>query len=158
MHIYIYIYIYICIYVCIYMYVCMNVFEERVVASTFTNFLVHKQNIQYIIYISSKKLVKISVSKKFIRDIVSYQYRSSHRRCSHWMFCKKVVPTSFAKLTGKHLCRSLFFNKIVVHRPANLLKNILLHRCFLVSFAKFLRTLFLLNITGGCFCPCYCFN
>ena len=46
----------------------------------------------------------------------------------------------FAKFTGKHLCQSLFFNKV---RPATLLKKRLWHRCFLVNFAKFLRTHFL---------------
>ena len=34
--------------------------------------------------------------------------RSSHLRCS----VKKVVLKNFAKLTGKHLCQSIFFNKI----------------------------------------------
>ena len=27
-------------------------------------------------------------------------------------FCKKVVLRNFAKFTGKHLCQSLFFNKV----------------------------------------------
>ena len=49
--------------------------------------------------------------------------RSSHKRCS----MRKVVLGNFAKFTGKHLCQSLFFNK-------------LWHRCFPVNFAKFLRT------------------
>ena len=35
--------------------------------------------------------------------------RSSHRRCS----IKKGVLRNFTKFTGKHLCRSLFFNKVV---------------------------------------------
>ena len=34
--------------------------------------------------------------------------RSSHRRCS----VKKGVLRNFAKFTGKHLCQSLFFNKV----------------------------------------------
>ena len=34
--------------------------------------------------------------------------RSSHRRC----FVKKGVLRNFAKLTGKHLCQSLFLNKV----------------------------------------------
>ena len=29
------------------------------------------------------------------------------------LFCKKGVPKYFAKFTGKHLCHSLFFNKLV---------------------------------------------
>ena len=28
------------------------------------------------------------------------------------MFCKKSVITYFTKCTGKHLCQSLFFNKV----------------------------------------------
>ena len=51
------------------------------------------------------------------------------------MFCRKGVLNTFAKLTGKHLCQSLFFNKV-------LLKKRLWHRCFLVNFSKFLRTPF----------------
>ena len=34
--------------------------------------------------------------------------RNSHRRCS----VKKGVLKNFAKFTGKHLCQSLFFNKV----------------------------------------------
>ena len=34
--------------------------------------------------------------------------RSSHRRC----YIKKGVLGNFAKFTGKHLCQSLFFNKV----------------------------------------------
>ena len=29
------------------------------------------------------------------------------------VFCKKGVVRNFAKFTGKHLCQSLFFNKVV---------------------------------------------
>ena len=57
-----------------------------------------------------------------------------------------------AKFTGKHLCRSLFFNKVAGLRPASLLKKRLQHRCFPVKFAKFLKTPFLQSIPGGCFC------
>ena len=28
------------------------------------------------------------------------------------MFCKKIVLKSFAKLTEKHLCQGLFYNKV----------------------------------------------
>ena len=45
---------------------------------------------------------------------------------------KKSVLRNFAKFTGKHLCQSLFFNKVAV--PVNL--------------AKFLRTLFLQKTSG----------
>ena len=53
----------------------------------------------------------------------------SYRRC----LVKISVLKNFTKFTGKHLCRSLFFNKVAGLR----------HRCFPVNFAKFLRTSFL---------------
>ena len=70
--------------------------------------------------------------------ISSSKYRSSHRRCS----IKKGVLKNLAKFTGKHLCQSLFFNKVAGLRPATSLKKRLWHTCFSVNFAKFLRTLF----------------
>ena len=38
-------------------------------------------------------------------------------------FCKKGVLKYFAKLTGKRLCQSLFFNKVACLKPATLLKK-----------------------------------
>ena len=52
------------------------------------------------------------------------------------------------KFIGKHLCQSLFFNKVAGLRPATLLKERLWHRCFPVNFAKFLIKLFLQNTSG----------
>ena len=54
--------------------------------------------------------------------------RSSHRRC----FSKKDFFENFAKFIGKHLCQSLFFNKVAGLR----------HMCLPVNFAQFLRTPF----------------
>ena len=39
------------------------------------------------------------------------------------VFCKKGVLTNFTKFTGKHLCQSLFFNKVSDLRPAALFKK-----------------------------------
>ena len=61
-----------------------------------------------------------------------------HIQRNNEVFYKKGVFRNFAKFIGKHLCQSLFFNKVV-----GLLKKILLHRCFPVNFANFLRTPFL---------------
>ena len=74
--------------------------------------------------------------------------RSSHRRC----FVRKGVFRNFAIFKGKHLYRSLFFNKVAGPRPATLLKKRLWHRCFPMNFAKFLRTPFLWSTSGVCFC------
>ena len=61
---------------------------------------------------------------------------------------KKGVLRNFTKFTGKHLCQSLFFNKVAGLRPTTLLKKRLCYRCFPVNFAKFLRTPFLQNTSG----------
>ena len=74
----------------------------------------------------------------------SYDLQSSHQRCS----MKKGVLRNFTKFTGKHLCQSLFFNKVAGLRPATLLTKRLWHRCFPVNLVKFLRTLFLQNTSG----------
>ena len=65
-------------------------------------------------------------------------YRSSRPE----VFYKKSVLRSSAKFTEKHLCQSLFFNKVAGLRPATLLKKRPWHRCFPVNLAKFLRTPF----------------
>ena len=57
------------------------------------------------------------------------------------VFCKKGALRNFIKFTGKHLCQSLIFNKV-------LLKMRLWHRCFPMNFVKFLRTPFLQNTSG----------
>ena len=56
-----------------------------------------------------------------------------------WSIEKSVVK-NFAKFTGKHLCQSFIFIKVVGLRPATLLKKRLWHRRFPVNLAKFLRT------------------
>ena len=49
------------------------------------------------------------------------------------VFCEKGVLKNFAKFPGKHMCHSLFFNKVA---------GLLWRRCFPVNFAKSLRTPF----------------
>ena len=64
------------------------------------------------------------------------------------MFCKKDVLGNFTKFTGKHLCQSLFFNKVAGLRSETLLKKRLWQRCFPVNFAKFVRRTFLTERVG----------
>ena len=59
------------------------------------------------------------------------------------VFCKKGVSKNFTKFTGKHLCQSLFLNKVADLRPETLLRKRLWHRCFPVNFANFLRIPFI---------------
>ena len=51
-------------------------------------------------------------TRTLIKDIIQMQFfRSSHRRYS----VRKGVLRNFAKFTGKHLCQSLFLNKVAGH-------------------------------------------
>ena len=61
-------------------------------------------------------------------------------RTSHLhKFYKIGVLKKFTKLTGKYLCWSLFINKVTNFQPTILLKKRVGHRCFSVSFVKFLK-------------------
>ena len=51
-------------------------------------------------YINYNYIIKVTKPISFIRR--------SHLE----VFCKKGVLKNFAKFTGKHLCQSLFFNKV----------------------------------------------
>ena len=62
------------------------------------------------------------------------------------VFYKKGVLKNFAKFTGKHLCQSLFFNKVASLRPTTSLKKRLWHWCLPVNITKCLRTPILKNI------------
>ena len=75
--------------------------------------------------------------------------RSNHRRCS----VKNGVLRNFAKFAGKHLCQSLFLNKVAGLRPAILLKKRLWHSSFLLHLAKISKsTSFYRTPLGDCFC------
>ena len=103
-----------------------------------------------LLTLKSDDLVKtiLDGDKKFGNDskfkILTATIRSTHQRCS----MKKGVLRNFTKFTGKHLCQSLFFDKVAGLRPATLLKKRLWHRCFAVNFAKILRTPFLQNTSA----------
>ena len=89
-----------------------------------------------------------------IKTIIKFT-RSKIRNNSKFIACaeavakmcsvKKVFIKFFTKFTGKHLCQSLFFNKVAGLRPetCNFIKKIIWHRNFPENFAKFLTTPFL---------------
>ena len=67
--------------------------------------------------------------RKIIYNFVwIYLGRSSHPD----VFCKKGVLRNIAKLTGKNLCQSLFFNKVAGLRKKK-------RQVFSVNFVKFLK-------------------
>ena len=60
--------------------------------------------------INKNVLVKCQKQKSIciLKDLID---RSNHWKCS----VRKGVRGNFAKFTGKHLCQSLFFNKVAPH-------------------------------------------
>ena len=77
-------------------------------------------------------------SNRSIQHINLLFTRSSHPD----VFFKTGVLRNFAKLTEKHLCQSLYFNKVAGPRPATFLRQRFWRRCFPVNLAIFLRTPF----------------
>ena len=94
--------------------------------------------------IAASKTWKIKVLRTSV--LLSWNYLSKYFRNNRpEVFCKKGVLRNFAKFTGKHLCQSLFFDKVAGLRPGTLFKKSLWYRCFPVNFAKFLRTSFFIE-------------
>ena len=52
---------------------------------------------------------------------IEHKTRRMGRSSNPEVFCRKGVLRSFAKFTGKHLCQSIFLNKVAGVRPATLL-------------------------------------
>ena len=80
---------------------------------------------------------------EFRQAVILCMVRSSHWRCSR----TKVVLKNFAKSKGKHLFRSIFFNKAV---GLNQLYQKGHHdtKCFSVRFSEVLRAPFLQTFTN----------
>ena len=57
------------------------------------------------------------------------------------MFCEKGVLRNFAKFTGKHLCQSLFFNK-VADAACNFIKKETLAQVFSCEFCEISKNTF----------------
>ena len=94
------------------------------------------QNFQGIVFIRIRTYKEISKTALVYLQFLFLQKQPPE------MFYKKSVLRNFAKFTGKHVCQSIFFNKVSGLRPLEtiLLRKRLCHRCFVVNFAKFLRT------------------
>ena len=85
--------------------------------------------------LESERFIEIWQADKSLWNILSD--RSSRPE----VFCEKGVLRNFSKFTGKHLCQSLFFNK-VAGGACNFIKKETLAQVFPVNFEKFLRTPF----------------
>ena len=90
-------------------------------------------------YCTSNFLVQCCLRRTWTTLSIRFSYAEAVvRRCS----VHKGVLKSFTKFTEKHLCQSVFLNKVAGLRPLTFLKKRLWHRYFLVNFAKFLRAPF----------------
>ena len=69
-----------------------------------------------------------------IEKRVAIAFRSSHQRCS----MKKGVLRNFRKFAGKHLCQSLFFNKVSGLRPEETMAQVLPYEFCVISKNTFL--------------------
>ena len=105
---------------------------------------------QTLCFTQFSKRQNLAVSALFRSFTQWIKFRSSRSE----VFCKKGVLKSFTSFTGKHLCRSLFFNKGL--RPA--IEKRLWYRWFPVKFSNFLRRDLLQNTSGGCFYEFFTFH
>ena len=67
------------------------------------------------------------------------------------MFYKKGALKDFAEFTGKHLCQSLFLNKVAGSRPATFIKKESLAQVFSCEFCKIFKKPFYRTPTDDCF-------
>ena len=59
----------------------------------------------------------LSLKQSRLRTDIPNKYANMFRTSRLEVFCKKGVLRNFAKLIGKHLCQSLFFNKVAACFP-----------------------------------------
>ena len=102
---------------------------------------------------SEHKICKILWFCIQIIEKIAKQWCGGEKSCIHCNHCKfrssrpevfrqTGILKNLSKFTEKHLCQSLFFNKVAGLMPATLSKMRFLHRCFPVNFVKFIRTPF----------------
>ena len=91
-----------------------------------------------------------AVAKKKLGEERSISYLTVTSSCTQ-MFFKIGVLENFTNFTGKHLCWSIFFNKVASLRPETLLKETPTQR-FSCEISEIFKKTFSLQNTS-----CYCF-
>ena len=90
-------------------------------------------------------LFRLHVSK--LNSIINPEKRECYpQKQSSGGVLWKGIPKKFAKFTGKHLCQSPFFNKVVGLRPAkacNFIKKETLAQLFSCEFCNISKNIFL---------------
>ena len=93
--------------------------------------------------ISLEAIIKQNTSERFFLLLVGCKSVCSHRKC----LVRKNVLRNFGKLTRKHLCQSLFLNKVSGLRPEKLSKKETLAQVFSYEFCKISKKI-LQNTSG----------
>ena len=99
---------------------------------------------QYLKSQRGKEIIKAGWREAGITDVLKDSRERSentirlNRSSRLEVFCEKGVLRNFAKFTGKHLCQSLFFNKVAG----------LWHRCFPCEFCEISKNNFLQDTSG----------
>ena len=99
---------------------------------------------------SSKEALKVCTHNFIQRNVVLlviylFHHDSSKSLSSRQeVFCEKGVLRNFTKFAGKHLCQSLFFNKVAGLRPqvCNFIKRETLAQMFSCEFRKISKNTF----------------
>ena len=63
-------------------------------------------------YVFSCEFCELFKSTCFVEDLQTAGFQTQGRSRRPEVFYEKGVLRNFAKFTGKHLCQSLFFNKV----------------------------------------------
>ena len=79
----------------------------------------------------------LSYILKIVAQTTGLQFRSSRPE----VFCKEGVLRNFSKFTGKHLCQSLFFNK-VAGQACDFIKKETLAKLFSCEFCEVSKSTF----------------
>ena len=126
----------------------MNYYSKDMVSLNYKKLNISWQNILFSIFVSKTTFSEITnFCWKFLLVtllILLWLHERLSKQLSQLLY-KKSVFKIFAKFARRHLCQSLFFNKVAGLKSSTLLKKMLWHRCFPVNFVKFLRTSFLWN-------------
>ena len=80
-----------------------------------------------------------TLTKLFLKQLFFSAAVWNARNSRPEVFYKTVVLTNFTKFSGKHLCQSLFLNKVV---PATLLKKETLAQVFSCEFCEIFKNTF----------------
>ena len=94
------------------------------------------------------KIITTFTKKRIFAFLIYTMFAGFFRISLPKVFCRKGVLINFAKLTGKHLCQSLFFNRVALKISAKFTGKHLCRSLFLNEVAA------LFYRTNRCRCFC----